>query len=329
MKLGFKVGLMAALMVGVALSATPFDAEAKRLGGSRSSGTQRQAPDKPVQKAPAQEATPNAAPGAAAAAPGAAAAAAAPAAAARRNWTGPLMGLAAGLGLAALFSHLGMGEGFASVMMMLLIGMVAFGLLRWFMSRRKQGAGSSLAMAGAGAGAAGAMGKTGVNPFSPVTARTSDTTKVEIGSALSPAMPVQGRAAEAAAADGQRFLPADFDTAAFERIAKTVFIRMQAANDARNLDDLRAFTTPEMFAELRTDLMDRGDAAQTTDVVSVNPTVIDFAEEGDTQIVSVRYVGVIREQADGPAESFDEVWHLSKARDGGNAWRIAGIQQRN
>lgn len=322
MKLGMKVGLMGALMAAVAFTAVPFDAEAKRLGGSRSSGTQRQAPDKPVQKAPA-----DATPGSTAAAPTAGAAAAAPAAAAaRRNWTGPLMGLAAGLGLAALFSHLGMGEGMANIMMMLLLGMVAFGLFRWFMSRRAKGSGPSLAMAGAGRNDAATRSAEPVQPAA-MQRTTSDTTNVQIGSALTPPLGVPGLTPESVQ-DTQRYLPADFDSVAFERIAKTVFIRMQAANDERNLDDLRAFTTPEMFAELRTDLMERGEAPQSTEVISVNPTVIDFAEENGTQIVSVRYVGVIREQAAGTAESFDEVWHLSKARDGGPAWRIAGIQQR-
>ncbi len=333
MKLILKTGLMAALLAGVALVVVPMDAEAKRLGGARSSGTQRQAPDKPVQKAP-PEATPNAAPGSPAAAPAAAGAAAkaAPAAAAqsaRSRWMGPLMGLAAGLGLAALFSHLGMGETFSSIMMILLLSMVAFGLFRWFMSRRAKANGSStsasaspFAMAGAGAGA----GSTPNLADAPVMAKTSpDLANVKIGSALIPPLAVPG--VTPAADASQRYLPADFDSAAFERIAKTVFVRMQTANDDRNLDDIRSFTTPEMFAELRTDLLERGDAAQRTEVISVNPTVIDFAEEGNNQIVSVRYVGVIRETADGGAESFDEVWHLVKARDGGNAWRIAGIQQ--
>ncbi len=339
--------LLGALVAGLTLSMVPTDADAKRVGGARSSGMQRQTPDKPMQKAPAQQpdASPSAAPGAAAAVPGAAAAAtaakAAPAQAARRSWTGPLMGLAAGLGLAALFSHLGMGEAFSSIMMMVLIGLVGFMLLRWFMSRRAAARGDSgLAMAGASAGASSAGGFNDARPapaVEPAMARTgsSDTTGLRIGSALNPPMGMPG-AADASASSGatvgaaptaERHLPHDFDSAAFERIAKMIFIRLQAANDDRNLDDLRAFTTPEMFAELRTDILDRGDAKQHTEVVSVNPTIVDFAEEGSQQIVSVRYVGLVREQADASATSYDEVWHLVRERDGGPAWRIAGIQQ--
>ncbi|MCK7496851.1 MAG: TIM44-like domain-containing protein [Comamonadaceae bacterium] len=61
------------------------------------------------------------------------------------------------------------------------------------------------------------------------------------------AMP--GSSAGAAATGAS--IPADFDVAGFVRNAKVHFIRLQAANDARNLEDIREFTTPEMFAELK------------------------------------------------------------------------------
>ena len=53
----------------------------------------------------------------------------------KNSWMGPIAGLAAGLGLAALFSHLGMGEGMANFMMIALLAMAAFMLFRWFMRR--------------------------------------------------------------------------------------------------------------------------------------------------------------------------------------------------
>ena len=122
-------------------------------------------------------------------------------------------------------------------------------------------------------------------------------------------------------------LPADFDAAGFERIAKMIFIRLQAANDAGDLDDLRRFTTPEMFAVARLDMQDRGTATQQTDVVHVDAEVLDVAEEGDRQIASVRFHGSIREQKDVAPSAFDEVWHLVKPRHGDGSWVIAGIQQ--
>ncbi|MEO8654264.1 MAG: Tim44 domain-containing protein, partial [Ramlibacter sp.] len=110
---------LAVLAVVLTLGVTAVvDAQAKRLGGARSSGMQREAvtapatPPRAVQGAPAQ-AAPAAAPTAAAAAP-------------KRNWMGPIAGLAAGLGLAALASYLGFGEALAQRLM---IGLVVLAVL--------------------------------------------------------------------------------------------------------------------------------------------------------------------------------------------------------
>jgi len=306
--------LIAALMVGLSGALVATDADARRLGGGRPAGMQRATPDKPAQQPPA--ATPNN-PGAPtnAAAPatgGAAAAAAAP----KRSWMGPIAGLAAGLGLAALFSHLGLGDELASFMMMALLAIVAVVVIRWLM-RRFAGANgraaAPFAMAGAGANRA---------TQEPQTLRAAQPLQPPVAPSL--AAPA-GTALQAAPAN----LPADFDAAAFERIAKMIFIRLQTANDKSDVNDLRAFTTPELFSSLRLDLQERGDAAQQTDVVTLNAELLDFAQESERQIVSVRFHGLVREEAHNGAEPFDEVWHLVRPASGNpGAWAIAGIQPR-
>jgi len=314
-----KTWLIAALMAGMAGALVPSDVDAKRLGGGRAAGMQRTAPDKAAPQTPAQPAaTPNnpGAPAAAAApaATGAAAAAAAP----KRSWMGPIAGLAAGLGLAALFSHLGWGEGLANFVMLALLAVVAVVAIRWVM-RRFAGGGAParerthFAMAGAGAGAASTQTlRTALNPTPASTA------------APQLAAPVT-TALEAAPAS----LPADFDAASFERIAKMIFIRLQAANDKSDANDLRAFTTPELFSSLKLDLQDRSNAPQQTDVVTLNAELLDFAQENERQIVSVRFHGLIREEAHNGAEPFDEVWHLVRPTDAkSGSWSIAGIQPR-
>ena len=122
-------------------------------------------------------------------------------------------------------------------------------------------------------------------------------------------------------------IPADFDVAGFTRNAKVNFIRLQAANDAGNLDDIRAFTTPEMFAELQMDLSDRGAATQHTDVVQINAEVLDVEEGPALYVVSVRFTGETRENGAALTESFDEIWHLTKPRHANGGWLLAGIQQ--
>ncbi len=311
-----------AVAIGLAFSLAPTDSEAKRLGGGKSSGMQRSAPDKPAQATPATPANNAATPAAA----GAGAAAAAP----KRSWMGPIAGLAAGLGLVALFSALGMGEGLANVVMIALLALAAFFVIRLLMRRFASGGvrqRPSLAMAGATA--AGAP----VRPAAPPSfvderpgMQRNAAPSVTIGSALTPPVAVTGLAAVQTSAPT---LPADFDQDGFGRLAKMLFIRLQAANDKADLNDLRNFTTPELFAQLRMDLHDRGDGVQQhTDVVKVDADLIDFAQEAEQQIVSVRFTGLVKEQADADATAFDEVWHVVKPQDDSRSWAIAGIQQR-
>ena len=135
--------LAVVLTLGMAVS---LDAEAKRLGGGKSSGMQRQnvtAPAATPGGSPANAAPTTA--GAAAAAPGAAAAAAP-----KRSWMGPIAGLAAGLGLAALASHLGMGEAVANMLMIGLLVMAVLMVVGFVMRKKAQGQGPALAGAGAG-----------------------------------------------------------------------------------------------------------------------------------------------------------------------------------
>ena len=127
-----------------------------------------------------------------------------------------------------------------------------------------------------------------------------------------------------AAASSLTAVPAGFDTAGFEKIAKQVVIRLQAANDAGDQADLRRFTTPQMYASIQHDLLERGGKSQRTEVLQLDANVVDVATETGEQIVSVRCWGLVRDTSEQAAEDFDEIWHLVKSGDG---WLIAGIQQ--
>jgi predicted lipid-binding transport protein (Tim44 family) len=122
-------------------------------------------------------------------------------------------------------------------------------------------------------------------------------------------------------------VPASFDSEGFTRTAKQIFIRLQAAHDSADLDDLRRFTTPELYASIRLDIQERGSAAQQTDVLKVDAEVIDVVNEADRQIVSVRFHGQVVEEKGAPPADFNEVWHLVKPNDDSRSWAIAGIEQ--
>lgn len=290
------------------LSLVALDVQAKRLGGGGTSGMQRQMPAKPTPTSPpAQQAAPGAT--------GAGAATPAP----KRSWMGPIAGLAAGLGLAALMSHLGMGEEFGNFLMLALLAVAAVFAVRFLMRRFGPAAGRDGPIsAPRGMQFAGAAGNLG-------TATPPTTLPAGFGSGAA-TLDAQGTSAGLATASAPG-LPAGFDAAAFERIAKLIFIRMQAANDKADLEDLRQFATPEMFAVFKLDLQDRKSSAQQTDVVQLEAQVLDFAQEEARQVVSVRFHGLIREEKDGTATPFDEVWHLVKPTDGSREWAIAGIAQ--
>ncbi len=306
--------------VGATLSMAPPTADAKRLGGGKSAGMQRQAPAK-------QPDSPNAAPAqqANAAAPVAGAGAGAAAAAGKRSWMGPIAGLAAGLGIAALMSHLGMGEAFGNFLTILLMAGAAFFVIRFLLRRfAGNGAAQGPQLAGAGAGA----GSAPTAPIRQIDLRPGADQAVQ-RTATEPAFKAFDGSAPAAVGAMVQARPEGFDAEAFERIAKMIFIRLQAANDSGSVDDLRKFTTPELFASLRLDLQDRDGAAQQTDVVQIAATVVDTVQDSDQWIVSVRFNGLIREQTGAVAEPFDELWHLVRPLDGSSDWAIAGITQTN
>lgn len=320
-------GLAATVVIGFTLIAA--DAEAARVGGGRNVGRQSQSappaatPQQGVsqsQQAPSQ---------AAAARPGTPAAAA-PAQPARNRWLAPLAGLAAGLGLAALFSHLGMGAQMAEFMMnflmIALLAMAAFVVYRLIMSRRAAG-GARPAAAGAGYGSAPMGSEASVNYQAnqgqswPGAARTGEP------SFGRPALAGSGFAASAEPNSVASRIPAGFDVDGFLQGARQQFVRLQAAFDAASLSDLREFTADELYPELARQITERGAAAQRTDVVQLNAELLSVETQGLEYVASVRFNGMIRESEHDAATPFDEVWNLTKPVAGGSGWLLAGIQQ--
>jgi predicted lipid-binding transport protein (Tim44 family) len=293
--------LMALSVCVLSLGFGVGDAEAKRLGGGKSTGMQRESVTQP-QATPPQSA--------AAASGGAMSAAPAAAAAPKRNWMGPLAGLAAGLGIAALLSHFGMGEGLANFLMIALLLLGAVVVFKLLFRRKASPMPGPEPLQYAGAAGSGV----------PLDSRQ--------GFPADDRYAGQGTGAPASvAAQTSANIPAGFDVEAFLRVAKLNFVRLQAANDAGNLEDIRDFVAPELFAEIKLQLDERGKVTQETDVVTLNAELLEVVTESTRHIASVRFSGMIREEAGAPAAPFDEVWNLSKAIEGAKGWVVAGIQQ--
>lgn len=291
-----------AVVMTLGLGTAHFDAEAKRIGGGKSLGMQRQA----TPPANTANAAPSAAPTTAAAG-----AAATP----KRNWMGPVAGLAAGLGIAALASHLGFGEELANMLMIGLLVMAVIAVIGFVMRKKAAAQGGGMAYAGAGAGQSNNALRMPATQPAPATPSYGQGGSM-IGSAIG-----GGTAAPVAAR-----IPADFDVNGFVRNAKVQFIRLQASNDAGNLDDIREFTSPEMFAEIQMDIRERNGATQETRVLDLNAEVLEVAEDGPRYVVSVLFTGRVQEDGAAP-DDIHEIWHLSKPLSGNGGWVLAGIQQ--
>lgn len=298
-----------ALMIAVmGLSVGIADVQAKRMGGGGSFGKsspsavrKAQSPSQPA-ATPAKPATPA---GAKPASP----------------WRNILGGALLGLGLGALLSHLGIGGALASmistVLMVALLGFAAMFIFR-MIRRRAEGNGAQPAYANAGNRHATGAQTPQIGSLLEKTAHAPQGAQ---------AGAFGGAAASQFGQDADYGVPADFDAVAFARNAKTYFIRLQAAWDKADLNDIREFTTPEMFAEIKMQIQERGAAENHTDVVSIDAEVLGVETIGSDYLASVRFFGFIKEDVNASPAQFTEIWNLSKPVSGGGGWVLAGIQQ--
>jgi len=224
--------------------------------------------------------------------------ASAPQPAGSSRWLGPLAGLAAGLGLGWLFAQGGLGSVVGVLLMALLAGAVVMVLMRLFAGNRAPG--SRLQYSG-------------------------------FGDETVPAPPPSQLPGDAGARPDFRSqfapnIPPSFDVDAFLKEARRNFLRLQEANDRGDLMRLRQVTTQEMFDALKSEAHERS-AAQQTDVVTLNASLLELVTESDLHWASVRFSGSMREEAKSAAEPFEEIWNLCKPVSGSSGWLLAGIQQ--
>jgi len=261
-------------LLGGALVAT--DVEARRLGGGRNIGAQRnvtappaQTPAKPAQQQAAQ---------------GQQGAQAAPAATGSR-WL-PILG---GLALGGMLGYLFGGSGLLGFLLLAVLAFAAVVGVRALMRRRAE-APQPMQLA---------------------------------GMRESVSMPAASVSKSELPASSQIRLPADFDASGFLRAAKLNFLKLQAANDAGRLEEIREFTTDELYDALKSDLGDRSQ----TEVTALEADLLELATEGKQHWASVRFSGTVREVPGATPEGFAEVWNLVRPADGSSGWLLAGIQQ--
>lgn len=211
------------------------------------------------------------------------------------RWLGPLAGLAAGGLLAALL----FGDGFESLQILdfLIIALLIFGGFMLFKALRRRSAAPSHRYAAAGPsggfrvpeiGEALAGGVAGSEPVSP---------------------------------------PSWFDAAGFIDGAKGHFMRLQEAWDMGDMEAIREYCTPELFAELARE-REALSGRQYTEVADLDVQFLGVAYEADKMFAGVRFSGLVKEDANGHPKPFDETWHVQHAADTPRGdWLVASIQQ--
>jgi predicted lipid-binding transport protein (Tim44 family) len=278
-----------ALFFGLAMVGVEAEA-AKRLGGGKSMGMQRNTTQQAAPKAPAQQqqqaqqaGTPAQQPAAAAAQP------------AGNKWLGPLAGLAMGAGLMALFMNNGIAGALSGLLLAAAIAAVAVLVFRALRSRTAQ----------APMQYAGHQGTVAPEPM---------------------AMGGGAAAPHAVTATAGRW-PADFNAAEFVRHARLNFVRLQEANDKRDGTALADFLTTDLLTEIQAQWQSEGAVTGKTDVVTLESEMLEVVSEGLLYVASVRFSGLIREDGAAEAQPFTEIWHLEKPMRGSGGWLVTGIQQ--
>lgn len=299
----------------VVMMTASFDAEARRMGGGKSFGRQssnvmqqRQAVQPPA--ATNRSATPanaNAARSGAAAQPKSG----------FSRFLGPIAGIAAGLGIAALLSSLGLGGALLEALSSaVLIALVIFAVV--FVVRRLRGGVARPATQSAAQASSMYRDATPQMPSGSATQSTPFQATPVSGLDAS-TEPVQ-------AIDPSWFIPADFDITSFLNNAKQQFRHIQELWDQGNPAALSEYLTDDLLKELTPEILAR-EGAQHTQIVLLNAELLGIEKVTDGHLASVRYSGMLREDPNSEAFSFEEVWNLYKADNTG--WLLAGIQQIN
>lgn len=203
----------------------------------------------------------------------------------KSKWGGILGGMLVGGLLASLF----MGHGFANgIMSWLLLAAAAYFIINFFRRRMQP-----------------AMQTAQASPFRQTTTNSPFNQYYASNTSAS---------SQTSDSLGENFL----------RDAKVMFIRLQAAYDQKNLADLKAFTLPEVFAEIKMQLDERGDESNVTEVINLNAELLDVSKQSYSTMASVRFTGSIKENNE--VNSLDEIWHFRQLENS-NEWAVGGIQQ--
>lgn len=218
---------------------------------------------------------------------------------------GMLGGLVAGLGLAALFSMLGFGEGMASFLgTLLLVGGAIFLALFVYRLLKKQ---KQSAYAGATAGSNQTYRQN--FQYQPPGGSSSNSSFGHVQPELS---------------SPQNELPVDFDQEKFLENAKQFFVMIQKEFDHGNLEQLKQYCTDDVLAYAQSEIQQRNGAENVTSVVNLQANIIGYEQTASEELVTVEFNAMLREEQEQAPIDVTEHWVLTRSTQGGG-WLLAGV----
>jgi predicted lipid-binding transport protein (Tim44 family) len=123
-------------------------------------------------------------------------------------------------------------------------------------------------------------------------------------------------------------VPPGFDQDDFMKGAKAVYQRLQNSWDKRDLNDIRTFTSPEVYSFIE-EQYKNDPTPSTTEILLINGELLEVKTTGNQTVATVYFDVLMREDSSSQdTEQVREVWHFSKYENkSGDNWVLEGIQQ--
>lgn len=118
----------------------------------------------------------------------------------------------------------------------------------------------------------------------------------------------------------------DSEKQEFERNALKFFNDLQEANNRGDITHMTQNVAEPLREQLIADIQGRNSPSR-TQTMMMKAERIDLTEEADRSVASVRFRGMMSEDANAAPEQIDEVWHFIRNREAGSQWQLAGIEQ--
>lgn len=121
-------------------------------------------------------------------------------------------------------------------------------------------------------------------------------------------------------------VPVGFDAEEFIKGAKMAYTRLQSSWDKRDLDDISQFVTAAVLANLQKQLEEDPNPGK-TEIMLVNAQLLGVEEDGQAERAEVYFDVLMREDPNQQMpENVREIWHFLRMGKNGS-WKLDGIQQ--